>query len=114
MLERVVPEAASDEHAAFRRAMLELRAQATHDDAYRDHFTRIDGVFRNHLAGLVRDGIEEGRYRDVDPEQVASMLMTIINGAILRRATTDDEVAMPAMRRELEAYLEMRLLAGDR
>lgn len=114
VLDHVIPETVPEERAAFRRAMLELRAQAAHDDAYRDHFTRSDELFQNHLADLVRDGVEEGKFSDVDPEQVASFLLTAIDGSMLRRATTYNEASVRAMRRELDEYLEAQLLAGDR
>lgn len=110
VLDHVVPETVPEERAAFRRAMLELRAQAAHDDDYRDHFTRSDGLFHDHLARLLRDGIEQGVFRDVDTDRVAAFLLTAFDGAMLKRATTDNEAAVRATRRELDAYLEARLL----
>lgn len=112
-LDHVIPERVPDERDSFRRAMIELRAQAAHDDAYRDHFTRSDGLFLDHLSSLIRDGIEQGVFHDVDADQVASLLLTTIDGAMLRRATADNEPAVRAMRRELDEYLEARLLVDD-
>lgn len=113
VLDHVVPETVSAERDAFRRAMFELRAQAGHDVDYRDHFTHSDGVFQDHLSALVERGIEEGVFREVDPDEVAAFVLTAIDGAMLRRATADNEPAVRAMRRELDEYLEARLLVDD-
>ncbi|MDZ7702478.1 MAG: TetR family transcriptional regulator C-terminal domain-containing protein [Halobacteriales archaeon] len=114
LLDHVVPETLGEDRAAFRRAMIALRAQAAHDDAYRDHFSRSDALFHDHLAGLIERGVEDGSFREVDPDRVASFLLTAIDGAMLRRATTDNEAAARETRRELDAYLAARLLADDR
>lgn len=101
-----VPEA----DVGFHRAVIELRAQAAHDPAYRDHFTRSDRFFRDRLADLLRAGIEEGTFRDVDPEATATFLHTMLVGALLQHATTD-EVVTKALREEVDAYVRDRLLA---
>ncbi|MFB6353572.1 MAG: TetR/AcrR family transcriptional regulator [Halobacteriales archaeon] len=111
LLDRSLPDDLEDGRAAFTRAMIELRAQAAHDPAYRDHFTRSDRLFHDHLAGVVREGVTRGDFRDVDPDRVAALLLTAIDGARLRRATADDAGTVRATRRELEAYLEAVLLA---
>ena len=95
----------------FASAIVELRAQAAHDPAYREQFERTDAFFRERIAGVVRAGIKEGVFREVEPEQVASMLVTMVNGAMLTQVTTDAPVA-PAFA-ELDAYIDSRLLAAD-
>ena len=83
-----LPEGARD----FSRAMVELRAQAAHDEEFRAYFTRSDRFFRKQLAHLVRGGIERGVFRDVDPERTAAALHAVVTGAMTQRATTDDDV----------------------
>lgn len=95
--------------AGFNRAMSELRAQAAHDPAYRDHFTRSDRFFRERLADLVRSGVEEGVFREVDPEATAAFLHALFVGALLQRATTDEPT--DAVRQEADAYVRTMLLA---
>lgn len=100
------------EAAAFRRAMVGLRAQATTDSAYRAHFTEHDAFFRDRLAEIIRDGIEDGTFRDVDPEAVATLFHATITGAMTQQSTA--EIDHSALRAEAEAYLESRLLVDGR
>lgn len=111
VLDHLLPDSVDPDRASFRRALIELRAQAAHDQDYRDHFTRSDQLFHERLAGMIRDGIDQGVFRDVDPDRVASLLLTTIDGALLRAATADDPTAMRATREELAEYVESRLLA---
>jgi len=94
-----------DERREFGKAMVELRAQAAHDDRYRDHFTRSDRVFRERVADVVADGIEAGVFAEVDPDATASLLMTTVTGAMTCRATSG-EADVAALREELERYVE--------
>lgn len=100
------------EAMAFQRAMVGMRAQATTDPEYRRHFTEHDRFFRDRLADIVRDGIEEGTFREVDAEQVATMLHTMLSGAMTEQVTSDLDLS--TMRAEVEAYVEARLLADSR
>lgn len=112
VIDLTITEPLSEERASFRRTMIELRAQAATDPAYREQFTRIERLFHDHIADLLREGIEQGTFRDVDPDQVASFLLTLIDGTMLRQTTTDDG-AITSARRELEIYLQDRLIADQ-
>jgi len=93
--------------------LFELRAQAIHDDSYREHFTRSDEVFRGYLADIIVEGIESGVFRECDPQNVATTILTMINGVLVRRATIDDEEWLTSVRDELETYLETRVYRSD-
>jgi AcrR family transcriptional regulator len=95
----------------FFGAMVELRAQAAHDPAYREHFTKSDASHREGLADLVRSGVEEGVFRDVDPEATATFIHTTVLGAMVQRATADGFVGR-TVRDELDAYLRSELLVA--
>lgn len=110
LLDHVLCDRLEEERAAFTQAMIELRAQAAHDPAYRDHFTRSDQLFHDDLADVIRGGIEDGVFRDVDADRVAALLLTVMDGARLRRATAENDAAIRATRRELDAYVEAVLL----
>ena len=70
---------------AFRTALLEIKAQAPYDDAFRDRLQRFDDAFAATVHNLVANGIETGAFRDdLDPETVASFLTTFMNGAQTR------------------------------
>lgn len=110
ILERALAPDPSQEHREFESAMAELRAQGSHDERYREYFTRHDRFFRERLADVVRAGVEDGTFRDVEPERVAAFLSATFDGVQGRRATS--EASDPAaVRAELDAYLDAVLYA---
>jgi AcrR family transcriptional regulator len=94
------------------RPYVELRSQAVHDEAYRDRFTDLDASLRDRLAAVVRDGIDRGAFREVDPEATAEFLITVMLGGLFRRATADG-MDVEAVRNELDAVVRNRLLRED-
>ncbi|MFQ3293986.1 MAG: AcrR family transcriptional regulator [Natrialbaceae archaeon] len=112
VLDHALAPSMDDDRAALTSAMVELRAQAPHDPAYREAFSRHDRVFRNRIAKIVREGIDQGTFREVDPDRVAALLQTTFNGAMLQRVTTDPEdggVSVADVRLEIETVLEASL-----
>jgi len=93
-----------EDYREFSQAMVELRAQAAHDDEYRDYFTRSDRLFRRQIARILRAGIDRGAVRDVDPDRTAATIHALIIGAMTQRVTTDDETTAD-VRAELDRYL---------
>jgi len=114
ILDHVIAPTEDAERRSFTAALIELRGQAAHNPAFRDHFTRSDRFFRDRLADIIRRGVEDGTFRTVDAESVAALLLTVINGAMLVASTTDSGGELQAVRRELHQYLEQRLLAEVR
>ncbi|WP_436346299.1 TetR family transcriptional regulator C-terminal domain-containing protein [Natronorubrum sp. FCH18a] len=113
LVEHSLPESLEPEHAQFTTVMTELRAQAAHDDAYREQFTRTDRFFREHIADIVRTGIDQGVFREVDPERTAAFVATTLHGAQTQRVTTEGDEPTAAARRELSEYVRSHLLADD-
>ncbi|MWV65802.1 TetR family transcriptional regulator [Halorubrum sp. JWXQ-INN 858] len=121
------PGAIDDDRAPngrFLRAVVELRAQAAHDGAYRDHFDRSDRVFERFLERTVREAAAEvtaetpdasevgpGSIGDdpVDPEAVAATVQTIATGGMLRWATTSDRGWVDGTVAGVERYLDATL-----
>ena len=81
LAELVVGGTGDDGVDEFHTALLELRAQAPYDEALREQLARNDAVWREHIAGIVRDGIEQGVFREVDPEHFAALFRSAIEGA---------------------------------
>ncbi|MHC3439479.1 TetR/AcrR family transcriptional regulator [Natrialbaceae archaeon A-gly3] len=108
ILDHVLPpgEELDEERREFTRAMVELQAQAAHDEAYHNYFTTSSRFFHHRVVTVVETGIEEGVFRDVDPDRVATLLVTAIGGTRFRRSTTNVEGTIPDLREELETYLE--------
>lgn len=113
-LDHILPPTLNDERDGFTSAMIELRAQAPHDDAYREQFTHTDQFFRQQIADIIHDGVDQGVFREVDPERTAALLHTTLNGSMLQQVTTNDlNDVIQSTRDELDAYIDARLLATD-
>lgn len=113
VLDHALAPSMEDEREEFARAMNELRSQATHDPAYREAFTRHDRFFHDRLTAILREGIDQGDFREVDPDRLAALLQATFNGAMTQRVTSDSEereVSVEDVRAELEAVLETYLL----
>lgn len=111
IIEHSLPADLEPEHADFMGALESLRGQAPHDDTYRDRFATIDEFHRDHTADVIRDGIDQGVFREVDPDRVAGFIVATIHGARNQRATTGSHEPVRAARRELEEYVRTRLAA---
>jgi AcrR family transcriptional regulator len=90
-------------------ALVELRARAVSNDAYRAEFAGIDAAHRDSIAAIVRRGVEEGSFRAVDPDRIAEVLFTMLVGGIVRRTTAEGLDTEP-LREELHAFVDRRLL----
>lgn len=110
MIEYVLAPEPDAERVALMEVMVELRGQAPHNETFEAYFTANDGRFRRELTDIVERGVEEGVYRSVDADAVAEFLLTSISGGTVRRATAGDAVDLAAVRREIETYLDARLL----
>jgi AcrR family transcriptional regulator len=82
----------------FPIALMELKAQAPYHDPFRDRFRDLDAAMRTDLESIVRDGIDEGRFEQADPGNVARLVTTIINGGNVRTVALGES---PAETREL-------------
>ena len=108
ILDHVLPPAGEvdEQRREFTSAMVELQAQAAHDEAYHEYFTTSSRFFHDRVVTVLETGIEEGVFRPVDPDRVATVLLTAIDGTRFRRSTTDIAGTIPTLRAELETYLE--------
>jgi AcrR family transcriptional regulator len=102
----------SDERVPFIRALVELRAQGAHGEAFREQFTANEAFLRSRLTEIVEQGVAEGTFREVDPERVVDMLLTVVDGAFVRYTTVED-ADLDAVHEELQEYIRHRLLADD-
>ncbi|UPM45048.1 TetR/AcrR family transcriptional regulator [Halocatena salina] len=110
LIDHALPASFESEHTDFMGAVAALRGQAPHDDAYREQFAKISEFHREHMTDIIRDGIDQGVFRAVDPEQSAAFLMTALHGARNQRVTTGNDEPIAALRRELFEYVQMRLV----
>jgi AcrR family transcriptional regulator len=92
-----------------RGTYVEVRAQAVHDEAYRERVDRMDETFQDRLAAVVRRGVDAGVFREVDPDLAAEVLLTLSLGAVFRRQTAGD-VPVEAMRETVERLVDAWLV----
>ncbi|AEH39019.1 TetR/AcrR family transcriptional regulator [Halopiger xanaduensis] len=85
-----------EENLDFAKALVELRAQAAHDDAFREYFERTDRSIRAYLEETIRTGIEQGVFQKVDPEETAALLTIVTTGSMFQRATGSGAVVEDA------------------
>ncbi|MGQ4555160.1 TetR family transcriptional regulator C-terminal domain-containing protein [Halobellus sp. GM3] len=112
LLDHLLATPLPDGRRAFTGAMVDLRAQATHDERYREQFTRHDRFFRERIAAVVAAGIDDGTFADVDVDAVATFLAAAVVGTMTQRVTSEVEIA-PAVRDRLEEYVQTALLADQ-
>ena len=91
----------------FPVAVMELKAQAPYHELFRERFLDFDGVMREVVADIVRDGVDGGGFDETDPEKIARLITTMSNGAHARVVALDEHPA--ETRRIVEDALELHL-----
>ncbi|KAB1189229.1 MULTISPECIES: TetR/AcrR family transcriptional regulator [Haloferax] len=86
ILDKMVPDEDDEgDYDRFGLALTELRIQAPHDEAYREQIAQNEVAIRERFADVIRDGIEQGVFRDVDADRTATLLFAALDGARLQR-----------------------------
>lgn len=109
-IEQLLPETLPDEERALWVALIELRTRAAHNEAYRERFDELDTAVIGALADIIERGISSGAFREVDAHAEAEFLIDLVNGAVIRRVTTDETAAATA-RDRLDDYIERVFVA---
>ncbi|MFC6717260.1 TetR/AcrR family transcriptional regulator [Natrialbaceae archaeon GCM10025810] len=105
----------SDEfdHWELTTALLEIRAEAPYNEEFRRQLTRNYDTVEATVIAIVEEGIESGAFREVDPEAVAGVVISTINGARIYRVTTRRDDVATAARAGLEAIVDEWLCRSD-
>lgn len=94
----------------FRTALLEIKAQAPYDEAFRDRLEAFDDHIYDTVHDLVAAAIEANVYRDdTDPDEVARFIVTLVDGAQARHVVAGEDA--DRIQSTLESYLDGHLLA---
>lgn len=91
-LDRFVFDPSESERESFHIALLELRSQGPFNDRIREQLDRSDRLLRETLVDILSEGIEAGQIRDVDPEELAALIVAAIDGARTRQITLGEDV----------------------
>ena len=98
----------TDDIEDMQTALLELKAQAPHEPAYRERIRESDERFRGLLADILAAGVESGTVRsDVDPEASARFVVNVLGGAQLRQVSVGQDAA--TARALLDEHLDARV-----
>ncbi|WP_135365766.1 TetR/AcrR family transcriptional regulator [Halosimplex halophilum] len=87
-----------EEAVEFSRMLLEIEAQAPYDERLREAVEYDSEFLEGFVADTVREGIEAGQFRAVDPEPFAVTFVAAIRSGQNRRAIfADDERVEPVL-----------------
>lgn len=113
VLERVGYGPTDGDAGAYYRAIFALRGQAPFDPAIRERLTRNYRTLIDRLAAIVEAGIDEGTFRDVDPQATAAFLVVTVDGARTTELALDVEGTRDQIFGVLEAVVFPHLLAAE-
>lgn len=100
--------------AELSMALLELRAQAGRNEAFSEQFTVNYDYAWELMVTTIEEGIETGAFRDVDSEQVATLLLTtMLGGRAYHVSLTHDDVAPAARDALIDLILDDLLVPQD-
>lgn len=95
-------------------ALLELRAQAGRNEAFSEQFTVNYEYAWELMVATIEEGIEREIFRDVDPGQVASLLLaTMLGGRAYHVSLAHDDVAPAARDALVDLVLDDLLVPRD-
>lgn len=94
-----------DAREDFHTAILEIRAQAPYDEAYRERLAAFDHYNRSVLQEAFEEGVEAGAFDpSLDQEDTATFVVNAIRGAHTSQASLGQSPR--AIERVLRAYVE--------
>lgn len=102
-----------DRRQSFALALLELRLQAVHNEAFR---TRLQKHYQGNIeavAEIIEDGSEAGVFTSVDPYTTGEAIYTALEGARMYQVTLGADHATQTMRNVLFRYIVTELLTDD-
>lgn len=100
----------SNSDIEFSQAVIELRAQAVHNDDYNRLFRRSDDFIRKQIARVIQAGVDAGAFDLEDPSQTAALFQTVLIGIQAEQITSDEET-IDDSRAEFQRYVEDCLLS---
>jgi AcrR family transcriptional regulator len=90
----------------FARLLLEIEAQAPYDRRLREAIEHNNRSLETYVADAVREGIESGQFREVDPEAFAATYVAAIGTGQNRRAIFADLDTVEPVLAGLEALVD--------
>ncbi|CDK40333.1 TetR/AcrR family transcriptional regulator [Halorubrum sp. AJ67] len=113
VIDQLLPTQVDNNQFRFQRALLELRSQAPHIDAYHKQFQRLDELVLSEFTTTIETGIERGLFREIDPEQTAVFMYSTVYGALERGVSLEDASLLQQNRQTLEEYVRSNMLVEE-
>ena len=99
----------ADDPEGFETALLEIRAQAPYEPCFRERLVTFETYLLGRFTDTLEAGVEDGTFDDdIDPEDTARFLVTVLTGAATERVTVGRSVE--CTQRMLREYVETHLL----
>ncbi|MEF8835436.1 MAG: TetR/AcrR family transcriptional regulator [Candidatus Thermoplasmatota archaeon] len=95
----------------FHAVLLEIRSQVPYNERYREKITENDEFIHEKVTEIIEEGIEKGRFKGVDSEKTATIILSTVDGGRARQISTERDVAEKA-RESLKYLIESTLLKG--
>jgi AcrR family transcriptional regulator len=92
---RLLLESSAEEYDS--RLWMEIWTRALRDRSTRRARRRLDERWRTQIAGVVRDGQSAGEFGEADPDDVALVLASLIDGLAVQVTLGDPSVPMERM-----------------
>lgn len=98
----------TDDLEFLQRALVDLKAQAPHDEQFRARLRENDEHFSAFLTDIIEAGVERGSFRsDIDPEEAAEFVSLLLEGSQLRQVSVGQ--ANERTRHLIEQYFETQI-----
>jgi len=88
---------------------VEFWGQTPHDPEVREVVRTIQARLRKRIAELVKEGMDQGVFRKVDPHNTASVIMSMMQGPTLQWNVDRKAVDIRALARTLEEFIDRYL-----
>jgi len=93
-------------------AVMELLSHAPYNETLRDPLETLERNALDRIADIVADGVDQGTFREVDPEGVAALLLAAGNGSTGFYLALGLDDAGAALHDQVDAYVDW-LVAAD-
>ncbi|MFC7132863.1 MULTISPECIES: TetR/AcrR family transcriptional regulator [Salinibaculum] len=101
-----------DAEAGVHVAIMELLSHAPYNETLRDPLLALESATLDALTGIVRDGVERGVFRDVDPRATAAFLLAAADGSTGFHVALEMDVGED-LQRGWSAYVDSLLADGE-
>ena len=96
----------------LQRALVDLKAQAPHDEEFRAHLRENDERFATLLVEIIEAGVKSGAFRaDLDPEEAAEFVGLQLAGSQLRQVSLGQD--NERTRHLIERYFERQITTRE-